>query len=236
MADDLRDQIAEALVGHALTSHGLHERPPYIDPHTERIVRENSASRADAVLSVVGPELERLRAELAAFRTDETDVDWLADHVRTAVHYVLGRIEPRLDGKVRTEAAEQASIHIRAGSVPFVNARVMDLAIDLIKQAEAERDALKADLKEAEFLAGSARADHAGAERRLTVAQRNIEIKDQAITEHLAAIERVRRMAQVWVDIRPDYPTATREGHAAAWCGEQILAALDTPTPTEEAR
>jgi hypothetical protein len=45
-----------------------------------------------------------------------------------------------------------------------------------------------------------------------------------------AAIERVRRMAQVWVDIRPTYPTATCEGHGIAYAGQQILAALDAPS------
>jgi hypothetical protein len=44
-----------------------------------------------------------------------------------------------------------------------------------------------------------------------------------------AAIERVRRMAQVWVDMRPDYPTASDAGHGIAYAGQQILAALDTP-------
>jgi hypothetical protein len=42
-----------------------------------------------------------------------------------------------------------------------------------------------------------------------------------------ATVERVRRMAQVWGDIRPTYPTATREGHTMAYAGQQILAALD---------
>ena len=66
--NDLRDQIAEALAEHSLTLHGLHGRPSYIDPRTERIVRENAASRADAAMSVVAPKLEQLRKELAELR------------------------------------------------------------------------------------------------------------------------------------------------------------------------
>lgn len=165
--DDLRDRIRDTF-GPAMKL-GLQNAELFDEPGAQRI-EEWIESITNGVLGVVTPELdaremvaerrltriaelnaelERLRAELAALRIDETDVDWLADHVRTAVHYVLGRIEPRLDSKVRTEAAEQASIHIKAGSVPFVNACVMDLAIDLIKQAEAERDALKAAIETA---------------------------------------------------------------------------------------
>jgi hypothetical protein len=45
-----------------------------------------------------------------------------------------------------------------------------------------------------------------------------------------AAIAHARRMAQVWIDIRPTYPTATGEGLAMAYAGEQILATFDRPT------
>jgi hypothetical protein len=51
-----------------------------------------------------------------------------------------------------------------------------------------------------------------------------------------AAIDRVRRMAQVWIDIRPTYPTATREGHGIAYAGQQIIAALDAPTGVHHER
>jgi len=49
-----------------------------------------------------------------------------------------------------------------------------------------------------------------------------------------ATIARVRRMAQVWIDMRPDYPTATREGHGIAYAGEQIVAVLDQPADSKE--
>jgi hypothetical protein len=44
-----------------------------------------------------------------------------------------------------------------------------------------------------------------------------------------ATIERIRRTAQVWIDIRPTKPTADNGGHVLAYAGQQILAALDTP-------
>lgn len=50
-----------------------------------------------------------------------------------------------------------------------------------------------------------------------------------------AAIERVRRMAQVWVDIRPTYPTASDAGHGIAFAGQQILNTLISPIPSEAA-
>lgn len=54
------------------------------------------------------------------------------------------------------------------------------------------------------------------------------------VVEHdiLAAVQRVRRMAQVWIDIRPAHPTATTDAHTLAWAGEQIAAALDQPEET----
>lgn len=94
-------------------------------------------------------EAERLRAELAEIRAPRagTDVDWLAEHVRQAVHYVLGQVEPRLDNKVRAVASEQAAIHIKAGSVPIITDRVVGLAVEYVKKAEAERDQLVEQVK-----------------------------------------------------------------------------------------
>jgi hypothetical protein len=105
-------------------------------------------------LDMVTPaaEVERLRKELAAARTEVVEEHRRADDRRTEL------LEER------------------------------DQALHDLAEAEAERDALK------------------------------------------AATDRVRRMAQVWVDIRPTHPTTTREGHAIAYSGRRILAALDHPT------
>jgi hypothetical protein len=53
---------------------------------------------------------------------------------------------------------------------------------------------------------------------------------DQAERDALkAAVERARRMAQVWVDIRPTYPTASDAGHGISYAGQQILGILAIP-------
>lgn len=45
-------------------------------------------------------------------------------------------------------------------------------------------------------------------------------------------ITNLRRTAQVWIDIRPEHPTPTREADGLAYAGQQIIAALDQPEET----
>jgi hypothetical protein len=49
-----------------------------------------------------------------------------------------------------------------------------------------------------------------------------------------ATIERVRRLAQVWVDSRPMKPTANDIGHVIADVGQLVINALTTPTDAKE--
>jgi hypothetical protein len=106
---------------------------------TDEALREAREDRDDALR-----EAERLRAKLDEIRAAAagTDVDWLAEHVRRAVHYVLGQVEPRLDLKMMAQASEDVATHIKAESVPIVSERVIGLAIDYVKRAQAERDRL----------------------------------------------------------------------------------------------
>jgi hypothetical protein len=98
-------------------------------------------------------EVERLRAELAAIRTTETDVTWLADGVRRLILGVSVRTAKDPEGAQYTIAQEVAS-HINAGVLTsFVSSRVVDLAVEHIKKAEAERGELKAAARAA-VLAG----------------------------------------------------------------------------------
>jgi len=55
------------------------------------------------------------------------------------------------------------------------------------------------------------------------------DVNTQRAEQAEAAVQRVRRMAQVWIDIQPTHQTLTNEAHAIAYAGEQVIAALDQP-------
>jgi hypothetical protein len=57
-------------------------------------------------------------------------------------------------------------------------------------------------------------------------------IETQRAEQAEATLTDIRRMAQLWVDMRPTHPTITRDGHTIAYAGEQILARLDQPEAT----
>lgn len=129
---------------------------------------------------------------------------------RIAAKVMTEVVTPELE-RLRTERDEAREAYAEVVAAAALRGTAVTLERRAVR-AEAERD--------------EARADHAGAERRLKVAQRNIEIKNQAITEYFAAIERAKELAR--------HPR-TSQGRVKDYVdAADVLAALDTPTPTEE--
>ena len=115
--------------------------------------RAELATTAHA-LTVTGEKADTLRgqrdraeAELAKIRTTETDVTWLADGVRRLIKDVNIRTAKDPSDAQFTIAREVAS-HINAGILTaFVSSRVVDLSVEYVRQAEAERDEAREQVK-----------------------------------------------------------------------------------------
>ncbi|MFD0855939.1 hypothetical protein ACFQ07_27115, partial [Actinomadura adrarensis] len=113
---------------------------------------EQDRDRADVLITGMekdAAELERLRAELAAIHTTETDVEWLADGVKRIIDGVSVSTARDPHHAQNIIAQETVSV-IRAGILTaFVSSQVINLAVDRIKTAERERDDARAELDEA---------------------------------------------------------------------------------------
>lgn len=120
-------------------------------------------------------EVKQLRAALAEEReerehrihTADTDVTWLADGVRRIIEGVSVRTanDP---GHAQAIIAQEAVSLINAGILTdFVSSRVVDLAVEHIREAQAERDRARAVAAAAEATLGEQidRAIKAEAER-----------------------------------------------------------------------
>lgn len=136
--DELRDKRTDLLNIRGILS----PQPSTGDP----VVPMPLGAEVAPAIEWLAAEVERLRAELDAIRTDETDVDWLADHVRTVIQGIPVRGLASVE-HARSMIAEQAASLIKAGSAPFISARVVGLAVDHIRRAETERDEAHAELE-----------------------------------------------------------------------------------------
>ena len=122
-----------------------------------------------------------------------------------------------------TEERDLAVAHDRQ---PYPTAWAHEQALKALETQRQRAEKAEAELaEEAAQLEALRRLANHGAER-----ARHVRMQRDALQ---AAIDRARRRAQVWIDIRPTFPSP--EGGALAHAGEQVLAALDTHQPPVDA-
>ena len=208
---DLRERLAEALT----REHYRRARE-----RIEASLEEHCAAFADAVLPV-------FEAETAALRRRIEEVE---DQRDQALAWQDTAERERDDYRQRfanqMTAATELTTTLREAE------RKLQQALEAIADERRGRLAAEAAVRRAQALADRWSAAlgvdiaHARALREALDAEGRQD-------ETLAAVEQVRRMAQVWIDIRPQHPTATTDAHTLAWAGEQIIAALDAEQPEE---
>lgn len=128
--------------------------------------------------------------------------------------------------------------HMADVALPIVEPRLtaatelVDQLTDLLGIANRTSNTSEQERTHAVQRAEQAERHRDQAENRASLYREQVRSEHDRATRAEAAIERLSRMAQVWIDTGPN--TATGEGRALVWCARQVLAALGRPPAEKE--